>query len=205
MLAICRYWNFQAASACSSREAFCNQPAVSAAEQLARNRLVLASLPNGQRDARTEGRMYGLPARTATSTRRFQFSLVQFASSQLASARFSSFRFVTFRFVSSLSLSPVASRYWHHGPPARRSVPADILPVILVGAVVVVVNFSMCRLGISELAQCKPTPRHRGKIYGTTGPFPCPLLPLHYHANMHYRSSLANNCIAYFWAERVKH
>lgn len=105
MLAICRYWNFQAASACSSREAFCNQPAVSAAEQLARNRLVLASLPNGQRDARTEGRMYGLPARTATSTRRFQFSLVQFASSQLASARFSSFRFATFRFVSSLSLS----------------------------------------------------------------------------------------------------
>lgn len=151
--------------------------------------------------------MYGLPARTATSTRRFQFSSVQFASSQLASARFSSFRFATFRFGSScLSLSPVASRYWRHGPPARRSVPADILPVILVGAVVVVVvvNFSMCRLGISELAQCKPTPRRRGKIYGTTGPFPCPLLTLLYHANRKCRSSLANNCIAYFWAERVE-
>lgn len=148
--------------------------------------------------------MYGLPARTATSTRRFQLSSVQFASSQLASARFSSFRFATFRFVSSrLSLSPVASRYWRHGPPARRSVPADILPVILVGAVVavvVVVNFSTCRLGISELAQCKPTPRRRGKIYGTTGPLPCPILTLLYHANRKCRSSLANNCIAYFWA-----
>lgn len=151
----------------------------------------------------------GKDVRTAGSNRNEHSPLpVQFSSLRFVPTRLGSFQFVSIRHVSVrlVSLSPVASRYWRHGPPARRSVPADILPVILVGAVVVVVvvvNFSMCRLGISELAQCKPTPRRRGKIYGTTGPFPCPLLTLLYHANRKCRSSLANNCIAYFWAERV--
>lgn len=109
------------------------------------------------------------PQRPLAASSSVQFSSLRPNSPRLVSVRFDSPRFGSFR----LSLSPVASRYWRHGPPARRSVPADILPVILVGAVVVVVvvNFSMCRLGISELAQCKPTPRRRGKIYGTTGPF----------------------------------
>lgn len=147
------------------------------------------------------------PQRALAASSSVQFSSLRPHSPRLVSVRFDSPCFGSSRLVShSLSLSPVASRYWRHGPPARRSVPADILPVILVGAVVVVVvvNFSMCRLGISELAQCKPTSRRRGKIYGTTGPLPCPILTLLYHANRKCRSSLANNCIAYFWAERVE-